>query len=134
MKGRKIELTDKEVAYLTKHFKHMKNAELAAKLNIGERSVVRLARKLGLTKTAQFMRKCQQEMTAAAHASHLRNGTYPPKGFIIPKSEDGRFKKGVTPEQRFGKRKGESHIWIATAHQAPCDTSAQEEGRVALLP
>ena len=54
MKGKKIELTDKEVAYLSKHFKHMKNAELAAKLNIGERSVVRLARKLGLTKTAQF--------------------------------------------------------------------------------
>lgn len=59
MKGKKIELTDKEVAYLSKHFKHMKNAELAAKLNIGERSVVRLARKLGLKKTPQFMHKCQ---------------------------------------------------------------------------
>ena len=105
MKGIKITLDDKQEAYLVKHFKHTKNAELAAKLNIGERSVVRLARKLGLKKTPQFMRKCQQEMTAAAHASHLRNGTYPPKGFIIPKSEEGRFKKGVTPEQRLGKRK-----------------------------
>lgn len=94
MKGKRIELTDKEVAYLSKHFKHMKNAELAAKLNIGERSVVRLARKLGLTKTAQFIRKCQKEATEAAHASHLRNGTYPPKGFIIPKSEGGALQEG----------------------------------------
>lgn len=118
MKGKKIELTDKEVAYLSKHFKHMKNAELAAKLNIGERSVVRLARKLGLTKTPQFMRKCQQEMTEAAHASHLRNGTYPPKGFIIPKSEEGRFKKGVTPEQRLGKRKNAERIRKAVESRA----------------
>lgn len=90
MKGKKIELTDKEVAYLSKHFKHMKNAELAAKLNIGERSVVRLARKLGLTKTAQFMRRC----------------------------EDGRFKKGVTPEQRLGKRKNAERIRKAVESRA----------------
>lgn len=118
MKGRKLDLTDKEVAYLTKHFKHMKNAELAAKLNIGERSVVRLARKFGLKKTAQFMRKCQQEMTEAAHASHLRNGTYPPKGFVIPNREAAQFKKGVTPEQRLGKKKNAERIRKAAESRA----------------
>ena len=118
MKGKKIILSDKEIAYLVKHFKHTKNTELAAKLNIGERSVVRLARKLGLTKTPQFIHKCQREMTDAAHASHLRNGTYPPKGFIIPKSEEGRFKKGVTPEQRLGKHKNAERIRKAAESRA----------------
>lgn len=118
MKGRKIDLTDKEVAYLTKHFKHMKNAELAVKLNIGERSVVRLARKLGLKKTAQFMQKCLEQTKEAAHESHLRNGTYPPKGFVIPNREAAQFKKGVTPEQRLGKKKNAERIRKATESRA----------------
>lgn len=118
MKGVKIKLDDKQTAYLQKHFKHTKNAELAAALGIGERSVVRLARKLGLEKSKQFIRKCQRETSDAAHASHCRNKTYPPKGFVIPKREVGQFKKGVTPEQRFGKRKNTERIMRAAESRA----------------
>lgn len=118
MKGIKITLDDKQEAYLVKHFKHTKNAELAAKLNIGERSVVRLARKLGLNKSPQFVRKCQLEAKQAAHEYHQRHGSYPPKGFIIPNREAGQFRQGVTPEQRLGKKKNTERIRKAAESRA----------------
>lgn len=48
------------------------------------------------------MRKCQQATTAAAKESHLRNGTFPPKGHVIPNRYS--FPKGVSNVERFGKR------------------------------
>lgn len=101
----KIVLSDKQTAWLTKHFKHTKNAECAEKLGISPRSVNRLAKVLGLRKTPQFIRKCQQDAAQAAQDSHLRNNTYPPKGYVIPNREVGAFKKGETSLQRLGKRK-----------------------------
>lgn len=83
--GKKIVLTERQEAWLVKHFKHTKNADVAAKLGISPQAVARFAARLGLKKTPQFMKKCQREMTDAAHRSHLRNGTYPPKGYIIPR-------------------------------------------------
>lgn len=90
----KIELTERQQAWLTKHFKHTKNDECAIRLGISPRSVVRIARSLGLNKTPQFIAKCQANAAEAAKRSHLLNGTYPPKGFIIPRSEEFRFKEG----------------------------------------
>ena len=98
--GKKIVLTEKQEAWLVKHFKHTKNADVAAKLGISPRAVARFAARLGLKKTPQFMKKCQREMTDAAHRSHLRNGTYPPKGYQIPGSEEHRFKPGESPKDR----------------------------------
>lgn len=51
------------------------------------------------------MRGCQRATAAKARESHIVNGTYPPKGYIIPGSERYRFKKGETPLQRLGARK-----------------------------
>lgn len=106
----KIVLSDKQTAWLTKHFKHTKNAECAEKLGISLRSVNRLAKKLGLCKTPQFIRKCQQDAALAAKDSHLRNNTYPPKGYAIPNREVGAFKNGETPLQRLGKRKDTERV------------------------
>jgi len=105
MKGKKYILTERQEAWLKKHFKHTKNAEIAEKLGISETVVHRFARQFGLTKSTQFRHKVQAEITAAAKASHLRNGTYPPKGYIIPRSAEFRFKPGEKPVDRFGKRK-----------------------------
>lgn len=101
----KIVLSDVHTAWLRKHFKHTKNAECAEKLGISPRSVTRLAKKMGLYKTPQFIRKCQQDAAQAAQESHLRNNTYPPKGYVIPNRGVGGFKKGETSLQRLGKRK-----------------------------
>lgn len=60
---------------------------------------------MGLTKSRQFMAKCQHETAEAAKISHRRNGTYPPKGFKIPNSEAGQFKPGVSCRDRLGAKK-----------------------------
>ena len=104
-KTSKIELTQEQVQWLVKHFKHTKNDDIAAHLGCSQTTVHRYARSLGLKKTPQFMTKMQRNPSDRPHESHLRNGTYPPKGYIIPRSEEYRFKAGETGVQRLGKRK-----------------------------
>lgn len=100
---KKITLTPEQERWLVAHFKHTKNEEIGERLGISQSSVHRFARELGLTKTKQFMRKVQKNASERAKASHLINGTYPPKGYRIPRSEKFQFKKGVTNIQRLGK-------------------------------
>lgn len=104
-KGIKIVLTERQEKWLINHFKHTKNTEISAKLNISERSVLRIARHLGLHKSRQFMARCQQEAAAAANRSNRINGTYPPKGYIIPRSEEYRFQPGVSVWERLGAKR-----------------------------
>ena len=100
-----IILTDQQEAWFARHFKHTKNEKIAERFGISLRSVNRLAEKRGLTKSRQFMKKCQVETTAAAHRSNLINGTYPPKGYKIPNREKTYFQKGVKPIERLGARR-----------------------------
>ena len=103
--GHKKVLTEKQEAWLLKHFCHTKNAEIMSKLGLSEGWLHRYARAHGLKKTAQFMNKTQAEVTRKAKESHLRNGTYPPKGYRIPRSEEFQFKPGEKSVQRLGKRR-----------------------------
>ena len=107
MKGRfqPIVLTEEQDAWLRKHFKHTKNAEIAQRLGVSPRTVNRFAKEMGLKKSSQFMRKCIEETSAAAKRSHLLNGTYPPKGYRVPRSEEFYFKKGESLEKRLGAKK-----------------------------
>lgn len=100
----KIVITPEQEAWMRKHFKHTKNDEIVARFGWSHSTMHRVARELGLKKTPQFMHKCQAATTAAAKASHLRNGTYPPKGYRIPRSEEFQFKPGHT-ESKATKRK-----------------------------
>lgn len=109
-KTERIVLTPKQERWLTNHFKHTKNSECAERLGISLRSVVRIARKLGLAKSRQFMARCQRETADAAKESHRRNGTYPPKGFRIPKREVGQFKPGVSCRARLGAKREDERI------------------------
>ena len=104
------DLTDKQVAWFRRHFQNTKNAVLTEKLGISESGLHRLARQYGLKKTPRFMKKCQRATSEAAKASHLKNGTYPPKGYRIPRREEYQFRKGETPLQRLGKRKEKARI------------------------
>ena len=106
----KIILTPDQEKWLIAHFKHTKNEEIAKRLGVSETTVHRFARKLGLKKTARHMKATQRNAADKAQESHRRNGTYPPKGYIIPGSEEHRFKKGVTSYQRLGKRKERKRI------------------------
>lgn len=87
-----VVLTEAAQEWIIKHFKHTKNAEIAQRFGISQEWLHRFARKHGLKKTPQFFRKCQLATAQAAKASHLKNGTYPPKGFEIPNRHT--FQKG----------------------------------------
>ena len=89
----KVEANADSLRWLKRNYPHMSNEICATYLGISLRTVVRLARKHNLVKTAQFMREAQVHASQRAHQSHMRNGTYPPKGYIIPNSEQYRFKK-----------------------------------------
>ena len=122
-----IILTDQQEAWLQKHFKHTKNEQIAAKLNVSLRSVNRLAERRGLTKSKQFIRKCQEESTAKMNKIMLERGLYPPKGYIIPRSEEFRFKKGEKPIDRLGaKREAER---VARCAQSRKETFRLERAR-----
>lgn len=106
----KIVLTPEQESWLKKHFKHTKNDDIARRLGISVRSVNRIASELGLKKSRQFMQKTQQNAASKANESHRRNGTYPPKGYIIPRSEEFRFRKGERPIDRIGKEREAERI------------------------
>lgn len=128
MQGVKTVLTDKQLDYLVRHFKDTDNEYLAMKLGISETVLHRLARRFGLKKTRAHMKRMQMECAMAAKASHLAHGTYPPKGYVIPRSEEFRFKKGETPAKRLGKRRNRQRIEKAAASRM--ETMMDERMRV----
>lgn len=93
----KIELSRERETWLRLNFPRMSNEICALILGISLRSVVRQARRLGLEKTAQFMRECQAHTAKKARESHLKNGTYPAKGYYSPNLQKGE-------QYQFGKR------------------------------
>lgn len=105
MQGVKITLTPEQEAWLVKHFRNTKNDVLMERLGLKFSTFHRLVRQLGLKKTKQFMKKTQHECSEAAKASHMKNGTYPPKGYRIPRSEEFQYKQGGKPWERCGRRK-----------------------------
>lgn len=96
----KIKLSQEQIWWLKRNYKDIRNDVCATYLGISQRSVVRMARYYGLEKSLQFMRDSQAFTAKKAKESHLRNGTYPPKGFIVPGSEKYRFKPGHIPHKK----------------------------------
>lgn len=93
----KINLSDRQIHWLKKNYPSVANEICAAILGISLRSVVRIARSLGLFKTDDFMKECQIHAAQRAKASHLKNGTYPAKGYYSPNLQKGKayqFKPG----------------------------------------
>lgn len=91
-----IRLTGGQQLWLRLNYPHMRNELCAGHLGMSVSSCVRWARRLGLEKTAEFMRECQAFTTRMAKESNIRNGTYPPKGVVnanLAKGERYRFKK-----------------------------------------
>ena len=105
MQTTKIVLTPEQEAWLVKHFKNTKNDVLMERLGLKFSTFHRIVRSLGLKKTRRFMKKCQLATSEAAKASHIANGTYPPKGYRIPRSEEFQYKQGGKPWDRCGRRK-----------------------------
>lgn len=99
------EVSEKAKRWIINHYKHTKNDEIKAKYGVSDGWLHRFARKNGLKKSPQFMKACLTATTKAAAFSHRIKGTYPPKGYRIPKSGVNCFKKGVTPLMRLGPKR-----------------------------
>ena len=111
----KRSLTEKEVAWIVKHFKHTKNDDIMAKFDIGESTLHRLARKYGLKKTKQQMRKMQRNAANHANAACKKYGVYEEtrqrmkikmremyaSGIVHPAG----FKPGVSNRERLGEKR-----------------------------
>lgn len=69
-------LTEKEIKWFIKHFKHTRNADIMAKFGIGESQLHRTARKYGLKKSPQFIRKMMTEVTMYAYDVCRKHGIY----------------------------------------------------------
>lgn len=107
---KKIELTEKQLKWFINHYKHTRNADIMAKLHIGESTLHRYARKYGLKKSAQFMNKSVKQNMQMAHDVCVRHGIYEEtaermrmemrqmyeRGERIP----GSFAKGVSNKMR----------------------------------
>lgn len=108
-KTEKIILTPTQERWLVRHFKHTKNDEIRSRLGLSHSTLHRFARELGLTKSRQFMKKCQTATTQAAWVANRRKG-WPPKGYIIPRSRECGFQKGVTSLERLGSKREAERI------------------------
>ena len=91
----KIHISIEDKLWLRLNFPHIATKFCAMRLGISCRSVIRIARSMGLEKTPQFMKEAQAFTATKAKESHLRNGTYPAKGWYSPnlrKGEPYKFK------------------------------------------
>lgn len=69
-------LTEKETQWIIRHYQHTKNEDIMQKFGIGESALHRIARKHGLKKSRQQMKKTQQEATQAAWQACKDYGVY----------------------------------------------------------
>lgn len=125
MRKKSRQLTPEEVEWLVQNYANTKNDEIMSRLGQSHSALHRLARELGLKKTAEFMKKCQLATTKAAWIANRRNG-WPPKGYVIPNCH--RFEKGVSPEQMLGPERNAQRI--AKAGESLRDTIRRERLRI----
>lgn len=93
----KIDWTPQMVEELTRRFPTDFNKDIAKDLGVSWRSLVRKARELGLEKEDKFLDKKRGEIVKLILKVRKQNPTQTGKGFVIPNSEQYRFKKGHTP-------------------------------------
>lgn len=106
---RKIILTREQIEWLRANYANTTNAETMARLNISNATLHRFVRAYGLAKSKEFMDGWQKEITRRARITNARNN-WPPKGYIIPKSREYGFQKGVTPLMRLGAERNAERI------------------------
>ena len=88
------DLTAEQLEWLKENFCHTKNQELADELGTSPRSVIRMARTLGLWKTSKFVAAMQQNAAGhAARANRANGGNAGAKNLLLY-GKAYLFKKG----------------------------------------
>ena len=95
----KMTLTDEERVWMEEHFAHTKNEEVARYLGVSRRTAVRLARGMGLEKSAEFARAMQAN--AVEHAVRANRGQgNAGKANLLKYGKAYRFKPGMGNKDR----------------------------------
>ena len=94
------------VAWIVKHYKHTPNRDIMDKFGIGESTLHRVARKCGLTKSKQYMKKVANENNANAMATCRRYKVYEQSAEFARQQWRERKERGET----CGFEKGKSLV------------------------
>ena len=90
----KIIFTEEDRNWMSEHFANMKNDEVASHFGVSVRAAVRLAREMGLEKSAEFVRAMQAN--AVHHAARVNRGQgNAGKGNLLKYGKAYRFKPGI---------------------------------------
>lgn len=101
MQGIKITFTEAQVAWLVANFADTKNDELCERLGCGGSTLHRWARKLGLTKSRDYMANCNRASLEACWEHNKIFGNDGKRNLIVH-GVKYRFKKGTTNVDRLG--------------------------------
>lgn len=135
--GKSVEGAD--LQWFIDHFKNTKNEDIMSRLGIGESQLHRLARKYGLKKTPQFIKKTRQRAMELAQqvcrdygiyeetAVRMRRTMleYKAKGLPLP----GGFKAGVSNRDRMGPERYKE--MIAKARDSRNESIRKDRARIA---
>lgn len=102
-------MTGEQQAWLAENFADTSNAECARHLNVGWRTVVRMARNLGLEKSREFLEYHWRENVEKMRIMNKGEGNRG-KENLIKYGAKYRFKKGETSRQRIGDVREEQRI------------------------
>lgn len=102
MQGIKITFTEAQVAWLVANFADTKNDELCERLGCGGSTLHRWARKLGLTKSRDYMANCNRASLEACWEHNKIFGNDGKRNLIVH-GVKYRFKKGERPIDRLGE-------------------------------
>jgi len=101
-----IKLTPEGEMFFRNSFPFCNNDDICVQMGLSSATMHRMARRMGLKKNPDWERWLRPKLGKKSLATRRRNGTTPPKGYIIPNSEKFRIKKGeslharLTPEKR----------------------------------
>lgn len=96
----KIIFTEEDRNWMSEHFAHTKNEEVARHLGVSRRTAMRLAREMGLEKSAEFVRTMQAN--AVHHAARANRGQgNAGKANLLKYGKAYRFKPGQGGNKRF---------------------------------
>lgn len=95
----KIIFTEEDRNWMSEHFANMKNDEVASHFGVSVRAAVRLAREMGLEKSAEFVRAMQAN--AVHHAARANRGQgNAGKANLLKYGKAYQFKPGIGNKDR----------------------------------
>ena len=99
----KVVLSDAERKWMRDNFSHVRNAEVAEHLGISSRTVIRIARDMGLVKHPDFMKAMQRN--ASEHGARVNRATGGNSGAknLILYGKVYRFKAGESNKDRMSE-------------------------------